>query len=284
MMLDFHIIGAQKAGSSWLAANLAGHPGIHIPSKEVHYFDVDQNYDKGEEWYAQFFARAEPGQLLGEKTPSLFIERANGRVHPIHQRLLLHNPDIKLLVVLRDPIRRALSALQHHMWKRRLPPRAAIRELLFGRWRERAETWGILEQGLYYRQLSYFWQTFSAGQIKVWIFENDLIQAPQTMLSDAAAFVGADGECPHSGRQQRANRSVQDRRILAANYAVPTLGPAWQLLDRLMPSQKPPELPPDVVAELHAFYRDDITQLERALARDLDAWEQKHKSQMTRRI
>lgn len=38
-------IGAQKAGTTWLAHNLAAHPDIYIPArKEIHYFDRDWKY------------------------------------------------------------------------------------------------------------------------------------------------------------------------------------------------------------------------------------------------
>jgi hypothetical protein len=36
---DFIGIGAQKAGTTWLYRNLQAHPQIHMPRKEVHYFD-----------------------------------------------------------------------------------------------------------------------------------------------------------------------------------------------------------------------------------------------------
>jgi Sulfotransferase family len=36
---DFLGIGAQKAGTTWLARNLQTHPQIYMPRKEVHYFD-----------------------------------------------------------------------------------------------------------------------------------------------------------------------------------------------------------------------------------------------------
>ena len=39
MFPDFIGIGAQKAGTTWLARNLQAHPEIHMPRKEVHYFD-----------------------------------------------------------------------------------------------------------------------------------------------------------------------------------------------------------------------------------------------------
>ena len=39
MYPDFIGIGAQKAGTTWLYRNLRAHPQIHMPHKEVHYFD-----------------------------------------------------------------------------------------------------------------------------------------------------------------------------------------------------------------------------------------------------
>jgi hypothetical protein len=39
MYPDFIGIGAQKAGTTWLARNLKAHPEIYMPRKEVHYFD-----------------------------------------------------------------------------------------------------------------------------------------------------------------------------------------------------------------------------------------------------
>jgi len=39
MYPDFVGIGAQKAGTTWLYRNLRPHPQIHMPHKEVHYFD-----------------------------------------------------------------------------------------------------------------------------------------------------------------------------------------------------------------------------------------------------
>ena len=43
MYPDFIGIGAQKAGTTWLARNLQVHPQIHMPRKELHYFDRKMN-------------------------------------------------------------------------------------------------------------------------------------------------------------------------------------------------------------------------------------------------
>lgn len=46
MYPDFLVIGAQKAGTTWLYENLRRHPGIWMPpEKELHYFDEKQYFD-----------------------------------------------------------------------------------------------------------------------------------------------------------------------------------------------------------------------------------------------
>lgn len=40
------IIGAQKAGTTWLADNLRQHPDIFLTGKELHFFDKGDNFKK----------------------------------------------------------------------------------------------------------------------------------------------------------------------------------------------------------------------------------------------
>ena len=89
MYPDFIGIGAQKAGTTWLARNLAPHPEIHMPRKEVHYFDrkmrdrsnvVTRLFGKSkndEQWRRQ--VRRIPSQVI--KNPSLEELRWNYRYY-----------------------------------------------------------------------------------------------------------------------------------------------------------------------------------------------------------
>ena len=89
MYPDFIGIGAQKAGTTWLARNLQAHPEIHMPRKEVHYFDrkirdkripVARFFGKRDadvQWRRQ--VRRIPAQLL--KNPSLKDLRWNLRYY-----------------------------------------------------------------------------------------------------------------------------------------------------------------------------------------------------------
>ncbi|WP_424097675.1 sulfotransferase domain-containing protein [Moorena producens] len=60
---NFLIIGAQKAGTTWLSHNLREHPEVFIPSDEIHYFNKRYNLNQGIEWYKQHFA-----DVNGEKS------------------------------------------------------------------------------------------------------------------------------------------------------------------------------------------------------------------------
>src|ERR687893_913735 len=89
MYPDFIGIGAEKAGTTWLARNLAPHPEIHMPRKEVHYFDrkmrdrsnvVTRLFGKtksDEQWRRQ--VRRIPSQVI--KNPSLEELRWNYRYY-----------------------------------------------------------------------------------------------------------------------------------------------------------------------------------------------------------
>lgn len=101
---DFLGIGAQKAGTSWLHANLSQHPRLRFPGgKEVHFWDRD--YGRGLDWYRGLFAGARPGTLQGDITPSYAILPTD-RIAEV----AAFGPSLRLIYLLRHPVDRAWSA------------------------------------------------------------------------------------------------------------------------------------------------------------------------------
>ncbi len=101
---DFIIIGAGKAGTTSLYKYLAHHPQILLPNKkELRFFD--NNFHRGHQWYlAQFPALSDrPDFLTGEASPSYFF------LPHVAQRIKDFSPNIKLIVMLRNPITRTIS-------------------------------------------------------------------------------------------------------------------------------------------------------------------------------
>lgn len=99
-------IGTQKGGTTYLHALLNEHPQIFLATpKEVHFFSL--HYPKGIEWYKNFFKSAAHDQRCGEITPYYMF-------HPFAvQRIFRHLPNVNLIVLLRDPVERALSQYFH---------------------------------------------------------------------------------------------------------------------------------------------------------------------------
>jgi len=117
------IAGTQKSGTTVLAALLSDHPNVSFSlQKEVHYFDVDRNYNKGVVYYLKHFkpltinlnSNIDDIQLplVAEATPFYIASRqACSRIAELQ-------PDTKLIVLLREPVARAYS--EYQMKKRRV--------------------------------------------------------------------------------------------------------------------------------------------------------------------
>ena len=108
--LGFMIVGAQKCGTTAMAHFLSQHPEIGMASaKEVHLFDAP-NYSR--DWtpeqidrrYRPRFAHCSDARIWGEATPGYMF------VPEIPRELKRYNPDLKLVVLLRDPVERAIRS------------------------------------------------------------------------------------------------------------------------------------------------------------------------------
>ncbi len=108
----FIIIGTQKGGTNSLYHYLIQHPQI-IPAtqKEIHYFSL--NYQQGWQWYQSHFPAEADGKnyITGEGSPYYLF-------HPqVPQRVYQSCPNAKLIVLLRNPVDRAIS---HYYWEVKL--------------------------------------------------------------------------------------------------------------------------------------------------------------------
>lgn len=118
LMPDFIIIGAMRGGTTSLYSYLTDHPNIGPAyMKEVHFFDV--YYSKGLHWYrAQFpssvqkyYAERVQKQpfITGEASPYYLF-------HPHAPKRIAKNlPQVKLVVLLRNPVSRAYSHYYHEL-------------------------------------------------------------------------------------------------------------------------------------------------------------------------
>jgi len=175
MRIDFAIIGAQKAATTYLHQCLSAHSDVYMPRRETSVFE-DPDYGT--------YAQASLASMFMERPePRVGIRRPNylGR-EEVPARIALHCPDIKLVCILRDPVSRAISAVYHQMSSGFLPVmdiEDCIEALLDGALQERyPRARDILNFGLYHRHLSNYARYFDRGSL--------FVARQETLLSEDA--------------------------------------------------------------------------------------------------
>jgi len=106
---NFIGIGAPKCATTWLSEVLARHPEIFMAhGKELVYFSSEKKIDRGIDWYLKHFSGVTNEKAIGE-----FSVTYMGAGEITAKRIYDFNPNIKLIAVLRDPVKRAFS---HYRW------------------------------------------------------------------------------------------------------------------------------------------------------------------------
>ena len=165
--LDFIGLGAQKAGTSWIHACLYEHPHICMPaSKEIHFFS--KYYAEGMRWYEAHFQACGCERVIGEFSPTyLYSPEAPKRMYE-------YNPQLKLIVCLREPVARTVSAYRYAIQTRRLSSTVRFADVI-------REHPAYIEHSLYTAQLERYLQYFSRDQILITLYEDIALDAYRFM-------------------------------------------------------------------------------------------------------
>lgn len=192
------VVGAQKCGTSALAHFLQQHPLLDIAKgKEVHLFDKpsgtsDYTVAELNDCYKTFFPAVKADHLWGEATPIYMFWPG------VMQELKRYNPDLKLLVVLRNPADRAIS--QYYMQRGRGEESrslsvALLGELLarigsrFGRRHYTCRVSSYLSRGFYADQLSEVLKYFDSKQVLV--LDHEYLQSEHNQaIESVLSFLG----------------------------------------------------------------------------------------------
>ena len=226
---DFLIIGAQKAGTTWMWRMLDRHPGTTLPrKKELHFFGSSELYGEGLDGYLQNFQAADADHVTGEASTTYLSDRVaifyneENRLEyddslPSPAQLAAASfPDAKIIVSLRDPVTRAISAYRHFMRRGTL----SVSRGLVGTIAEHPRL-RILELGDYAKHLKPWFDTFPREQILVLIFEEDIIAEPAGGITKLYEFLGLDTAFSPLGQEEKVNKSWNWTQTVANYYAGP---------------------------------------------------------------
>lgn len=219
LLPDFLIIGAQKAGTTSLFNYLAQHSCVLPPrgkrskdgaivagNKELHYFD--RQFERGIRWYRSHFRLPKYFQfsnkfITGEATPDYIS-------HPhAPKRVAELIPQVKLIVLLRNPVDRAYSHYVHNVTgrvKETRPVKEAIfadeqmieaeltRMLKDNEYKSSFyDRYSYLYRGIYVQQIRHWLNTFTRNQLLI-LRSEDLFNDPEEIYRETLQFLGLPDE------------------------------------------------------------------------------------------
>jgi len=286
--IDIFIAGAQKAGTTSLKSYLSQHPQICTHwQTEFMYFWADHIYEMGyARAYRRYFSHCDSSTMLLAKNVDV-LDSLKAR-----KRLFQHNPDVKIILVLRNPVDRAYSAYWYarSMGWEDLP---SFEQAILADPNRHSDpvarvSCSYLERGIYVKHLEEIYELFPQENVMIFLFE-DLKERPVQMCNEIFKHLGLPFFTPNVNlRHNPASKSrfpllarilFQPSRLpylrKAARAAIPD---RWRdrirktLIAMNRETFVPPPIKPEIRQRLVEFYRPYNEALEKILGRDLSHW------------
>ena len=284
---DFLIIGAQKAATTWLWNVINAHPDTDLPhKKEIHYFGGIEHYNKGREWYYKHFSNLNRKKITGEASTSYLFDHIpywgntsnliefDESLPTIPELISNELPNVKILVILRDPVIRAISSYKHNMRKANrvnISTKLSLQNIS-----TEYPKFRILEYGFYAKYLQIWKQFIPPERMLILIYEEDIINSPEQTISTVYEFLGLDKNYNSLNFKSVVHKSWSWTRILINYYTKPyfskliqskcgTIFDKYDFLSSFAVSEKDIEF-------LRNSYLPEHAALEAVIGRKIDCW------------
>lgn len=247
MTKHFFIVGAQRCATSYLYELLDDHPEIEMArpiQPEPKFFLLDSLYERGLDFYAErFFAGRSGARVRGEKSASYIESEKCAR------RIAAHFPEAKIVMILRDPIERAVSNYWYSvnngleklpLWEAFLSEEERRED--YDHDRISASPYAYLRRGRYIEQIALYERHFPRENIRVLLHEEFIRSGGG--LAELYAFLGVDPDHVASALGRIVNASERE----------------------------PFEFMPEQMAYLCNYFAESNTELARRLGRSLEGW------------
>ena len=294
---NFLIIGAQKAGTTSLHEYLNQHPNIFMSQpKEPHFFSKDECFSVGIKYYQRFFEQLGKQKRIGEASTSYTIYLD---LEKVVKRIYAFNKNMKLIYILRSPIKRAYSA---YWWN----VRGVLEDLSFEdaiaqeekriNKVPREDPYSYKRRGLYFHIISTYLKYFPRENLEI-VFLDDLQASPIDACNKIFDFLCIEkfkitklekqnpATLPKSKTIQKLISYRNPLRTTLSTILTHTGAGGKRAKDRLYKFIKGQNLelfdyPPmkeSTFDYLANYFEDDIKQLEKFTNRNLSHWSQSKK-------
>lgn len=181
---EFMLIGASKCATSSIIEWLRRHPSVFVTQpKEPGFFNRDEVFAKGLDWYYELYRDAKPGQVRGEGsnlyTAAAMYPETVGRV----KRAC---PHLRLVYVVRDPIARIRSLwIQIRAQAGGDHVDADINKAIYRQY----DT--LIDTSLYYRQLQIYLRHYNRTDVHIALYE-EFRSDPLSVMKAICKHIGVD--------------------------------------------------------------------------------------------
>ncbi len=165
--IDLIIIGAQKAGTTSLNRYLSEHPEICTHKRiEFRYFIDEKEYKQGyEKIFKKYYSHCNTkNKIIAKNIEIMYSLQAL-------KRLCKHNPNIKLVLTLRNPVDRAYSAWLYERRKGR-ETKTFEEAINIDKLHSTNDISQYIDKSLYYKHLLNVLNFFDKKQIMIILFED----------------------------------------------------------------------------------------------------------------
>lgn len=301
---NFLLLGAAKAGTTSLTKYLTQHPQIFVcPRREPNFFVFADEFNgssenpdaAGQKRYDALKNRAiRDINLYHYQFESVTDEKVLGEASPLYlctpktaERIHQYKSDMKLIVMLRNPVDRAFS----HFVYAASNARESLSDFEAAIQQENISAQNIwigarhyVRLGFYHAQLKRYFQIFDRNQIKVCLYE-DFAKNPRKVIKEIFHFLEvSDDFMPDM--TVRHNQSLMPKNKALHNFLMQR-NAATKVIKTVMPEsiinlaknvrarnlvKAKAELSKEARQNLIAIYREDISQLQILLEKDFSRW------------
>lgn len=275
---NLYIVGAQKAGSTTIAAALNELESVYVPpQKEMNFFS-NPNWVSDIHGYLRhypfrakrrYWVDASPGYLwagnhylredgsLAEGGPRLDVAQAIRS---------FSGPNTSIVISLRHPVRRAVSAFYHHFRMGRVATKDRIRT--FG------HRHGIVDLGFYSYHIGHYLKVFGPEQVRLVSFEKLAADHAQ-VIGSLFEWLELEETVPPATRSNEGIRLVKTATGLEVDGGIETIRTlrAGKRFAK-MPDSDPPRVDPEDIAFLSDVYRLEIDTMKRLHPEIAEGWDQ----------
>ena len=271
--IDAMIVGVEKAGTTSLLRYLSEHP--EIASHEV----MEMPYFVNDDIYRNGWERSFKDYFNTNTDQKIILAKSVGCMYWNHvpERLYQHNPNLKLIAVLRNPVDRAYSAYWYALQMGREDKMTFEEAILAENERLKTERdyhlryHAYLHRGLYGLQLNHLLKFFKTDQIRIIAYEK-FIESPTETINSLFNFldlnlVKVNTAIRHNETSREKNQTIAwlerqnpfIRKGISAFFPINLKNKIKSLLERTnhKQSQKIPPIDAQFKSQLIKFFEDD---------------------------